>query len=514
MVDMDDKYKNLQFADSNTVSLGYNAIEDMGRRQSPQTYTRTEDVILTALKRERMQATAQEQFRNHALLAWMVRKHLSYVTRFEPHFRTGNQDLDRRIMDLFAWHSRKENFDIAGRHDRNSAMLIFEACKVLAGDSAFLKLASGHMQGVESDCITKPNDIPAKYQESVNSQGLLLDDYGRVRQYCIARMGNMGIGHYFDKMVKAEDAIYDGYFFRFNQWRGVSPLSTAINGCQDLAESWEWTLLKIKVHSLFGIAIKRASGDGTNYNKAGYTPASNPTANTNTIPNQIKPVQGIMSLDLKPEDGVETFESKTPSNEMQSYSELMVRITLLALDIPYTAFNSMASCFSARIADRVEYEEAARYKREKNQDVLRQYSDWKIDRWVSEPDKLGKLAKKYGMTADDIKYELEWIAAGTPWLDKTKEVDGDTRALAIGADSIPRICKRRGLDAFVLVDEQAEFLEYAKSKGVQIYTGQPGQNPVNTQNQEPQPANPDDQTPANQGPDNQNPDEPQPEEGK
>jgi capsid protein len=462
------------------VALGYNAIEDIGRRKSPMTYAKSETIILPGYKREKLQATAQEQFRNHALLAWMVRKHLAYVTRFEPHFRTGNKELDRYINDKFSWHARKENFDIAGRHDRNSAIMIYEACKVLAGDALFLKLKSGHMQGIEPDRVAFPSDeIPKGYENGkISTEGLVLDDYGRVREFCITKRNpSNGTGHLFEKMAKAADTIYDGYFFRFDQFRGVSPLTTAINNCQDLAESWEWTLLKIKIHSLFGIAVKHEAPLGTNYNKQGQgTP--NPTANETVIPNQIKP-SGIMSLDLKPGDSVDTIESKTPSQEMQSYSELMIRVTLLALDIPYTAFNSMASSFSARIADRVEYEEAARYKREKNAEVLRQYSDFEIDLWMREDVKLQQLVKAAKMTADDIKYELEWIAAGTPWLDKTKEVEGDTKALAIGADSIPRICKRRGLDAFVLVDEQAEFLKYAKDKGVNIYTGAPGQNPTN-----------------------------------
>jgi capsid protein len=490
------KYANLQVAGNSTVSLGYNAVEDVGRRQPPQAYVKAEDVILTAFKRQKLEATAQEQYRNHALLAWMVRKHLAYVTRFEPHFRTGKEKLDRRMMDLFTWHSRKENFDIAGRHDRNAMMMVYEACKVLGGDAGMLKLKTGHLQGIESDRIVKPQDIPTAIGKRVNDQGLNLDDYSRVLEYCITRRGDNGQGHFYDKMVKAADIIYDGYFFRFDQYRGISPLSAAINGCQDLAESWEWTLLKIKVHSLFGIAVKRAGNDGTNYNKAGNnaTGTTNPTANTGTVPNQIKP-NGIISLDLKPDDDVDTIESKTPSNEMQSYSELMIRIVLLALDIPYTAFNSMSSSFSARIADRVEYEEAARSKREKNADALRQYSDWKIDNWISDSSKLGKVAKEAGMTADDLKYELEWIPAGTPWLDKTKEVDGDTRALAVSADSIPRICKRRGLDAFTLIDENAEVLEYAKKKGVPVYFGSPGQIASNND-----PANPDnnpDAAPAN-----------------
>lgn len=478
---MSDNYGNLMVADPGVnISLGYNAVEDVGRRQPPQTTVKLEDVILPDFKRKKLEATAQEQFRNHALLAWMVRKHLAYVTRFEPHFHTKNAKLNRRMMDLFDRHSRKENFDIAGRHDRNMMMMLYEASQVLGGDAGLLKLKSGHLQGIESDRITKPLDIPDNIGKNVNDQGLKLDDYSKVVEYCIARRGDNGQGYQYDKMVKAADIIYDGYFFRFDQYRGISPLSAAINGCQDLAESWEWTLLKIKVHALFGIAVKRGGNDGTNYNKVGNNSygSSNPTATTSTVPNQIKP-NGIISLDLKPEDGVETIESKTPSQEMQSYSELMIRIVLLALDIPYTAFNSMASSFSARIADRVEYEEAARSKREKNANALRQYSDWKIDQWISDQNKLGKIAKEAGMTADDLKYELEWIPAGTPWLDKTKEVDGDTRALAISADSIPRICKKRGLDPFVLIDENSEVLDYAKKKGVPVYFGNPGQNPSN-----------------------------------
>ena len=121
--------------------FGYNAVEDKSRRQAPMRRVRHEADVLKKYNRERLIATAQEQARNHALVAWMVRKHLDYVSKFHFSFRTGKPGLDRLVNSIFRWHGRPGNLDFGRRFGRDELFRLFEMEKVLAGDAGFHQIA-------------------------------------------------------------------------------------------------------------------------------------------------------------------------------------------------------------------------------------------------------------------------------------------------------------------------------------------------------------------------------------
>ena len=112
----------------NPMQLSYSAAEDKGRRRSPLTRIKHEQKILGKAKRERLQATAQDQNRDHSIVAWMVRKHLDYVSSFHFSFRTATPDatdidpkaqLDRLVNRIFKWHGAPANIDFFGRFGRD-----------------------------------------------------------------------------------------------------------------------------------------------------------------------------------------------------------------------------------------------------------------------------------------------------------------------------------------------------------------------------------------------------------
>ena len=456
--------------------FGYNAIVDKSRRQAPRTATKSEDVQLKAPARKKMIATSRDQLRNHTILAWMVRRHLDYVSRFFPHIRTDNAELNKMVIQLLQWDALKSNFDIAGRHDRDSFMRLFEMCKTLDGDCGILKIKSGHLQAIESDRIVKSGDIPAEIAKNVTDLGLVLDNYGRTVQYAIANRGKSGDKYEFAMMAKAEDMLFDGYFTRFDQTRGISPLATALNMSQDLNEIFEYNAIKAKVHSLFGLAFMRKAPTGMSYPLSGDDGSG---AVTDGDPYNVSyNSNGILTLDLDPGDKVDTIESKTPSTELLNFTQEEIRIVLLALDIPFTAYDSMKSSFSARIADRSEYEESAEEKRRKNQNILKEYTLWKVQGWATQADKLAPFLGGDEFTPEWLAQQIEWIPAGTPWLDKGKEVSAEKGAIAGGLQSTPRATLARGIDAYALIDEQADYLAYAKSKNVPIYYADSGQEDV------------------------------------
>lgn len=500
----------------------YQAVQDKGRRQAPKTRVYHESEVLNKYNRLRLQATAQDQARNQSLVAWMVRKHLDYVSKFHFSFRTGKESLDTLVNRIFRWHGAPRNLDYLGRFGRDEMFRLFEMEKVICGDAGLLKLDDLKLQAIESDLISKGSGAP----KEVNDSGLVVDTTGRVLQYAICNRGTMGGEHKFDHLEPAGNLIFDGYWNRFSsQFRGVSPLSTAINTVQDIHEGFEFNLVKSKMHALFGVAIYRdAQGDGNIGSASGaqntrawiaetYTWAAGDyctfsgklyvcnTGHSTTTASvfatdlaagkwtvdatdtglDLNP-RAINMLDLNPGEKAEVLESSTPSTEFVEGSYLFIQIAMLALDIPVTSFDSRRSSFSARIADLNEYEVSTDCKRTKNRYVRKEYSDWVLATIWNDgqsPWPLRKLAAADGMTLRDVQESVEWIPSGSPWLDKYSQIQGDQLGINIGLDNAIDACRRRGSDVFDNIDKQAQVIAYAKEKGVPIIMGNSGERTIN-----------------------------------
>ncbi len=479
--------------------FGYDAVKSSTRRKPVSGTITAEGVQLRPSERSKLTATIQDQIRNTTLVAWMIRRHLDYVSRFRFQFRTGNKELDRAVENLFRVHAAPQNFDIAGRLGREEMFRLFELEKVTGGDAAMLKLKTGHLQAIESDLIAKPkvgkwnprtkqHAQLAKAQQEIDASGLIFDDRfpGRIKQFCICNRLPDGKQVAFDQLVDAENVIFDAYYTRFSsQVRGVSPLSTALNTVRDTYEGIEYNLAKAKIHALFGIALMRdfagaddaAEAAGQWGGAAGITPAPDDAPDAAQIAasaQELKPGQ-MLTIDVDTRGRVDTIESKTPSTEFREFSEFTLRLALLALDIPFTAIDSRASSFAAMIADQNLYEVSCRGKRDKNLWKRQEYSDWLLaNNWAS----LQRAAGK--MTLEEAQQAVEWVPAGFPWLQKIQEVEGDGKAIALALDNPIDAARRRGGDVFANIDKTADVLAYAKEKGVPVMIGVPGQESATT----------------------------------
>ena len=129
------------------VRLDYDATKTTGRRRAPSTSVVAEHVMLPDSKRKKLLATVQDQQRNASAAAWMIRRHLDYVSKFRFQFRTGKDALDKVVNRLFHWHAQPRNFDIAARFGREEMFRMFEAEKVTAGDAGMIKLSGRAPRG-------------------------------------------------------------------------------------------------------------------------------------------------------------------------------------------------------------------------------------------------------------------------------------------------------------------------------------------------------------------------------
>ena len=462
------------------TSFEYDAIVDKKRRRAPANKVKHEGIVLNEKKRAKLLGTTQDQVRNHSLVAWMVRKHLDYVSSFHFNFRTENDDLNKVVNRIFNWHSSAKNIDISERLGRDEMFRMFEMEKTVSGDAAFIKIADEmKLQCIESDLIARPKTFDDDTPEStvtkakgVNDSGIIRGSRSQPLEYSICNRGPDGKTKEFDHFEAADNVIFDAYFTRFSsQFRGVSPLSTAINTVQDLGESFEANILKAKLTALFGIAIMRKPGAPDLGGAAGTLEETADAAATPTDTHLDINLDTINIIDLDEDEKIEVIESGTPSTEFINATYVYIHLVLLALDIPVTYFDSRRSSFSARIADSNDYEKASEWKREKNRVARQDYSDFVVDTiWKDDADEWGLKAatEAAGLSLRDLKDEIEWIPSGSPWLDKLKQILGDEKAIELRVDNAIDAARRRGSNVFRNIDKQLEVEKYELDKRLDL----------------------------------------------
>ena len=447
----------------------YDAVQDKKKRTAPRSVTKSEDKQLTVSERRKLVATARDQMRNFAVVAWMVRKHLDYVTRFTFQAKTEDRDFNK---ELEAWHaniSRASRFDATGRFDMAAFDRLLETCAVVEGDAFEVSLRSGLVQGIEADRVFKPRDLPADWRTPPEgyewTHGILLGPSKRPRYYCVCKRADSRL--LFERMVPAWNVRQLGYFTRFDQWRGVSPLSASINAMQDLYEAFDYNLIKAKLHALFGLAVMKKEAEGAGgapFSAPEESPAEGEESGSPTLSDQMASFKpGVAALlELGEGETVDLLESSSPSTEFTQYGDLTIHIALLALDIPKIFYDALQGSYSVHRTVAIQYEKSCVPKRQRLCTLKNARLAWRMGLAIN----AGELALPAGMAAEDVRWE--YIAAGTPWIDPLKEVKADVEAVAGGLKSRTMICKERGYEFEDVVDDLASEQAYAESAGVTL----------------------------------------------
>ena len=167
------------------------------------------------------------------------------MSNFSFQMRTQSPELNAQVEALMAQHSRPANCDAAGRHPLPKMIRLFEARRTIDGDVFALKLRGGKIQAIEGDRIASPSgrDVgdPTAWVNGVKTNGA-----GRALAYGLCNRTSGGSLEW-SRSIRAGSVIQHGFFERFDQVRGISPLASAINSFQDLYEGVDLALAKRKV---------------------------------------------------------------------------------------------------------------------------------------------------------------------------------------------------------------------------------------------------------------------------
>lgn len=444
-----------------TAAFSYDVADSTNRRKSPAVKHGAEDLVLDPAKRSKVNANAEDIRRNFAIAAWMVRKHLDYVSTFDFHARTEDEGLNREIESLMESYARPHNCDVAARHPLAKMFRLAEARRTVQGDVGLLKLDDGTLQAIEGDRIRDPSGQgPFLPRDSAGARwihGVKVNDAGRALAYAIHR--RTGLNSYeFERSVAAGNLCLFGYFDRFDQVRGVSPITAALNPLRDTYEALEYALVKAKVTQLFALAFFR-DADASGGEISGGADAA---GNEDKSSYEVDFGKGPIKLDLEPGDRAEFLESKTPSTEFQNFTQVAVMIALKALDLPYSFYAEDFTNFFGSRSAWLHYARACEDKWNDARELRRKLTVWRLGLWVLD----GTLPLAKSQTLDDLAFE--WVPRGMPWWDPSKEVNGAVQEIMAGLNNPQRICRERGVDYFDNIDQIAKALQYAADKKVPV----------------------------------------------
>ena len=440
----------------------YDAVVNKQRRRPIKTKTYAEDQHLADRDRKSIIGTARDVHRNFAIARWAIGKHLDFVSSFSFQAQTGDPALDRDIETLIGGWSNRHRCDVARRHPFRRMIRLAEARRTVDGDFAFLKIAStpgsslrGKLQAIEGDRIATPGDLPRQLQKTEFINGVQIQPGGAALNYVICTRDGSG-GVKFSRMVKARNVVFHAWYDRFDQIRGVSPIVSSLNSFQDVYEGFDYALAKLKVAQLFGLVTYGTGGE-----EIGTTSDSTGDGKTDKVDFG----RGPFHLDLDSEDKAEFLEAKTPAAETTAFLELMIHVSLKALNIPYSFYDESHTNFYGSRGGLIQYLKSVKHSIEDMREMLDDITRWRLGLFIDD----GELVLPENLMLNSVLWE--WVPDGVPWWDPDKEVKGHTRAIAAGLSDYQRVCRASGTDFFKNIDRIAEQQEYASAAGVDLNLG-------------------------------------------
>lgn len=415
------------------VDFGYDATESTKNRKAPKRRLTTEDKQLRQNSRDILQSTTQDMRRNEVAARWVLSKHIDFVVKHNFQPNTGEKTIDEELKRFYSFASRKENFDISGRYNLNNYMRIAESCRVIDGDFYSVRSRGGYLQAIEGDRIRSPqlgqqrglspSDATEVYDTPEWVNGVRVDATGRHKAYAVHSRLDGKFVH--ERDISARKVIPLGFWDRFDQTRGISPLASVVNTLKDLNESYDYALAKAKVAQLFALAITREASFGMGDDDEDTTDRS------------VNFDKGAMILDLDDGEDAKFLTAATPETATQDFWKDMIGMVLKSLNIPYSFWDESYTNFNGSRTALILYLRSCEKDREAQVAFRDDWFSWRL--------KLGILRGEVNLPST---FEIDpsnwmWVPEGLQYWDSKKEADADIVLIEAGLRSRTEIRQER-----------------------------------------------------------------------
>jgi len=422
------------------IDFGYDGAGSSRNRKPKKNKITSEDKQLRPTARKVLQATSRDLRRNEVAARWIISKHIDFVVHHNFQPNSGDEATNEKLREFYDYVSKKEQFDISGRYSLNEFMRKLESSAVVDGDVLTVRQRGGYLQAIESDRIRQPVHLEQKSGLSPSSdaydsplkdwvQGVKIDVTGRHKEYAIWKRQAQGNGYEFERNVSAKKTIGMGFYDRFDQTRGISPLASVIDTLMDLNESYDYALAKAKVASLFALSITRDAQWGLGDDQEDGNSDPDRTIDFDK--------EGAIILDLDSGEEAKFLTAATPESATQDFWKDMISMTLKSLNIPYSFWDESYTNFNGSRTALILYLRSCEKDRERQVNFRNEWFQWRL--------KIGILKGEIQLPATfdiDPKNWL-WVPDGLQYWDTMKEASADEKLINIGLRSRTEIRRER-----------------------------------------------------------------------
>jgi len=340
----DSRYEFTKAAGLMATSDGFDGVASSNRRREPRAVLQSADDEASSQVRKKLVSTTRDLRQNFSIARWAINKHLDFVVSHNFRAKTGDKGFDRDLEEFVKYASHKSRYDSRGKHPRRRFMRLMEASRTVDGDVFGLKINGGRTQAIEGDRIRDPN-----YKNRVGKNwvhGVLKDSFGRAASYAVHKRN--GSKFEFERRISASKIIPFGYFDRFDQDRGFSPLASAIKEFRDVYDGFDYALAREKVNQLWTFLITRESPESLwDSDEDG----EGDSVNTAQDPYQVNFGSGPNVLDLDPGDDAKFITPYGTTDQTQKFWDTVISAALKAIDIPFSFYREdFTNFFGSRAA--------------------------------------------------------------------------------------------------------------------------------------------------------------------
>tara|TARA_R100001463_G_scaffold2401_3_gene10143 strand:+ start:689 stop:2113 length:1425 start_codon:yes stop_codon:yes gene_type:complete len=421
-----------------SIDFSYDGASSSSKNRKPKKMRLlTEDKQLRATDRKVLQSTTRDLRRNEVAARWILSKHIDFVVRHNFQPNTGDENLDNTLRDFYNFCSKKEQFDISGRYDLNTFMRMLESSAVIDGDVYCVRQRGGYLQAIESDRIRQPAFLAERdgvtpsngeYESPLKNwvQGVKIDVTGRHKTYAVWQRHESN--YRFERNISAKKVIAMGFWDRFDQTRGISPLAAVVDTLMDLNESYDYSLAKAKVAQLFALSITRDAQWGLGDDEEDGN--SDPTRSVSFD-------KGPQILDLDPGEEAKFLSTNSPETSTQHFWKDMIGMTLKSLNIPYCFWDESHTNFNGSRTALILYLRSCEKDRERQVAFRNDWFQWRL--------KVGILKGEIQLPSS---FEIDpknwmWVPDGLQYWDTMKEANADVALIENGLRTRTEIRRER-----------------------------------------------------------------------
>jgi lambda family phage portal protein len=385
-------------------------------------------------------------------------------TGIKPQARTGNDELNKQIENLWQEWTRADNCDVTGQQTFEELQALLLRRKIVDGEILIKKTVSKKgkfplkLQVIKSDLLSQYM-ITAPKTGNVIRSGVELDDHLKPLAYWIDKKSPDGFIQYDPDRIPAREIIHLWTRKQPDQIRGISDLAPIIKRLKDTQDYLDAETIAARIAACFSVFITTSTG----------TPGTVGRIGNNRDPEgkKLQSIRPGMIKYLAPGEEVQTANPSRGMANARDYISIQERLAGAGLGLSYELMSrdfNKASFSSARqgmLEDRKTFEPMQNYlAAHLCAPIYREWMDLCVMAGLLNIPDYAQNREKY--------QQCEWVTPGWAWIDPSKEVQADINALQNAGKTLSQWCAERGYDWREQLEQMALEKQTAESMGLKL----------------------------------------------